>query len=406
VARNAKQKSKINAKQDSQAESLWAEHGELYRDPAQINGHFGGASDIDQRLLDFKVKGDWWGVLERLKITLLVGREYEHFVLALGSGKRPEISYMPLPHPSGIAVDRQKSLVHIASTRNPNQIFTLKPVKGLCDRDDVDVLLPLTKPLVSVRSTFYPGCLYIHDLAIIGGKLHANAVGQNAIVKIEEDGSLEHVWWPHCIERDGEPDFGKNYIQLNSIAAGANLSQSFFSASSDKMSTRRPGHQNYPVDGRGVIFSGKTAEVVARGLTRPHSARLSGASGREKIWVDNSGYGEFGYIDNEVFCPVVTLPGWTRGLSICQDVAFVGTSRVIPRFAQYAPGLDVNSSICAVHAIAIKSGQVLGSIVWNYGNQIFAIDWLPVKQSAGFPFLYKGNKDLKNTRGLFYAFKT
>ena len=405
MARNAKQKSGLTA----DAESLFAQHSDLFRDPAQINGHIAGVASIDQKLLDFKVKGDWWGVLERLKITLLVGREYEHFVLALGSDQRPQISYMPLPHPSGIAVDRKKAQVHIASTRNPNQIFTLKPVQGLLDRDDIDVSVPAAKPLVSVRSNFFPGCLYIHDLAMIGGKLHANAVGQNAVIKIEDDGSFERVWWPDCIERDGRPDFGQNYIQLNSIAAGANLKQSFFSASSDKMSARRPGHQNYPVDGRGVIFSGKTAQVIARGLTRPHSARLGGIAGHERLWVDNSGYGEFGYIDDEVFCPVVKLGGWTRGLSICQDVAFVGTSRVIPRFAQYAPGLDVNSSICAVHAIAIKSGKVLGSIAWNYGNQIFAIDWLPAKQSAGFPFLYKGNKDnkdLENTRGLFYAFKT
>lgn len=403
MARNAKQKTGIAAS----TESLWAEHGELYRDPAQINGHFLGASDVDRKLLDFKVRGDWWGVLERLKITLLVGREYEHFVLALNGGiEQPVVSYMPMPHPSGIAVDRQKSLVHIASTRNPNQIFTLKAVQCVEDRSDVGTLKLENKPLVSVRSTFFPGCLYIHDLAMIGDKLHANAVGQNAVVKIEDDGGYERVWWPQCIERDRKPDFGKNYIQLNSIAAGSNLSRSFFSASSDKMSVRRPGHQNYPVDKRGVIFSGKTRQVVASGLTRPHSARFGGPAGQEKLWVDNSGYGEFGYIDDEVFNPVVKLSGWTRGLSICQDVAFVGTSRVIPGFAQYAPGLDVNSSICAVYAIAIKSGKVLGSIVWNHGNQIFAIDWLPAKQTAGFPFLYKGNKESEEIKSLFYAFKT
>ena len=39
-------------------------------------------------------------------------------------------------------------------------------------------------------------------------------------------------------------------------------------------SARRPGHLNFPVDGRGVIFSGRTRDVVATGLTRPHSARL------------------------------------------------------------------------------------------------------------------------------------
>jgi len=34
--------------------------------------------------------------------------------------------------------------------------------------------------LIPLQSRFYPGALYIHDLALIGGRLHANAVGENA----------------------------------------------------------------------------------------------------------------------------------------------------------------------------------------------------------------------------------
>ena len=48
----------------------------------------------------------------------------------------------------------------------------------------------------------------------------------------------------------------RNVIQLNSIAPGADLAASYFSASSDRVSARRPGHRNYPVNRRGVIFSG------------------------------------------------------------------------------------------------------------------------------------------------------
>src|SRR5262249_28523740 len=139
--------------------------------------------------------------------------------------------------------------------------------------------------------------------------------------------------------------FSQNYIQLNSIAAGPDLLSSYFSASSDKISTRRPGHRNYPVDKRGVIFSGITREVVARGLTRPHSARLR----QSVLWVDNSGYGQLCYIEDGRAYPVITLPGWTRGLCLIGDVAWVGTSRVLPRFRQYAPGLEVDSSQCGIH---------------------------------------------------------
>ena len=98
-----------------------------------------------------------------------------------------------------------------------------------------------------------------------------------------------------------------------------------------------PGQRNYPVDRRGVIFSGATREPVVRGLTRPHSARIW----RRKLWVNNSGYGEFGTAGDGAFVTVARLPGWTRGLAFAGGYAFVGVSRVIPRFSAYAPGLDV-----------------------------------------------------------------
>ncbi|MFN8563871.1 MAG: DUF4915 domain-containing protein [Anaerolineae bacterium] len=100
------------------------------------------------------------------------------------------------------------------------------------------------------------------------------------------------------IERldDGTPVFGQNHIQLNSIAAGDSSKTSFFSASTDKISARRPGHRNFPVDKRGVIF-GATREPIARGLTRPHSVWPHDG----KIWVDNSGYGTLGYVEDGGF---------------------------------------------------------------------------------------------------------
>src|SRR5262249_51130660 len=150
------------------------------------------------------------------------------------------------------------------------------------------------------------------------------------------------------IERkSGGPDFGRNHIQLNSIAAGATVRDSFFSASVAAPGRRRPGHLDFAVDGRGVIFSGRTREPICVGLTRPHSARLH----RGRVWIDNSGYGEVGYADQGHFKAIARLPGWTRGLCFVRDVAFVGTSRVIPKFARYAPGVKASEAMCGVHAV-------------------------------------------------------
>jgi uncharacterized protein (TIGR03032 family) len=380
---------------------LDAEQAKLWRNPAQIVSQWKDAADTDPRLLQHTVRGAWWQTLAECGITLLVTREYEHLVMAMRASSRGgAVSYLRLPHPSGLVADRARGTVHIASTRNPNQVYELAAVTGSIARADARAAPSPTPWLTPVASRFYPGCLYLHDLAMIGGKLHGNAVGHNAVVRLGDGGQFERVWWPACIEQNGKPRFDRNYLQLNSIAAGADLAGSFFSASCPRISRRRPGHLNFPVDRRGVIFSGRTREPQVSGLTRPHSARFLG----KQIWVANSGYGELGFGEDGKLTVAAKLPGWTRGLCFCGPIAFVGTSRVIPRFACYAPGLDVSRSLCGIHAVDTRSGKILGSLLWPWGNQIFAIDWLPQQTAGG--FLAQADK-LPNSRRmqrLLYAF--
>ena len=184
-----------------------------------------------------------------------------------------------------------------------------------------------------------------------------NVIGHNTVIQLDlqEKGKYKYAWWPLCVDQKGKPKTNANYLQLNSIAAGSHIRNSFFSASTDEVSLRRPGHRNFSVDGKGVIFSGVTRKPICEGLTRPHSARLY----QNKIWVNNSGYGEFGFVNNNQFQSIVTLPGWTRGLWIHKGIAFVGTSKVIPRFYQYAPGLKFEKSVCGIFAVELKTGKIL-----------------------------------------------
>ena len=383
-------------------DALWAHHHGLWRDPAQISSHWRSAGDVDPKSLHWVVRGPWWECLASLGITLLVSREYEHLVIGLSaSGEGPRLTYLPMPHPSGIAVDRDRGRVHVASTRNPNEIYELAPVAGLLARTDVDIEPLADRPLIPIRTRFLPGSLYLHDLALIGGALHGTAVGENAVVRLDGESGYVRRWWPRSVERNGRPDIGRNYLQLNSIAAGRTLATSYFSASTARPSARRPGHRGFPVNRHGVIFSGATREPIAGGLTRPHSARL--AAGR--LWVDNSGYGEVGLVEDGVFRAVARLPGWTRGLCLRGRLAFVGTSRVIPRFRQYAPGLEAANSVAGVHVLDTTDGRVVASLVWPHGNQIFAIEAAPARMTSGLPFPATGRRRPARERGLFYAFR-
>jgi uncharacterized protein (TIGR03032 family) len=364
------------------ADDLWAHHHAEYRDPHQIASQWRDASEADPALLEHTTRGAWWDTLDATGLTLLVTREYEHLVMALSVRKgRPHVSYLHLPHPNGLAIDAGSGRVFLASTRNPNMVYEFAPCAGALAggklaRATDGVLLPS-------RARYLPGCLYLHDLALIGGELYANAVGLNGVVRLRAEGGAELAWWPRCIDSPRGPRFERNYLQLNSIAAGPSLAASYFTASAAAPGRRRPGHLNFAVDRRGVVFGGATREVVAAGLTRPHSARLRGG----EVWLDNSGYGQVGRVASGKFEPLFHLAGWTRGLFFHRGVGFVGTSGVLPRYRHYAPGLDPARCETGVHALDLATGRVLGSLLWPLGNQLFAVEGLDRERSPGFPFV-------------------
>jgi uncharacterized protein (TIGR03032 family) len=381
-----------------------ADH-EAWRDPADVVAQWHDAGVCNRNLLDAQVVGPWWDILAEAGVTLLISREYEHLVLALSMASgSPQTSYLRLPHPSGIAFDAARRQVHIASTRNPNALYTLRPVDRLMQRDDLDSQGVAGRPLMPTDARFLPGSTYLHDLTMIGPHLHATAVGENAVVAFPAAGDCQRVWWPSCIEGPAGPDFGINHLQLNGIAAGASLAGSFFTASKDNLDGLRPGQVEFETKGRGVVFSGATRQAVTRGLTRPHTPRFVG----EALWVANSGFGSIVKCELDGgFETITRLPGWTRGLCALDTFAIVGTSRIIPRFRAYAPGLEPADCICGLHAIEIKSGRVAASLTWPAGNQIFAIEAIPSHVADRLPFdgLDRDGPSA-SVRMLFYAWRT
>ncbi len=385
-----------------EASELWEQHSQEMRDPAEALFSIPAYKPEIEKLLSHSVEGNFIRLLGELGVTLILTREYEHILMAVASdGDKLNISYLPMPHPSGIAWSPSTKKMFVASTRNPNQIVEFGCCDDYIDRKDIASKQRHANILSPMRTSILPGSLYIHDLAIIKNKLYANAVGHNAIVELPPGGGFKRIWWPKCIDTPVGPDFALNYLQLNSISGGSSLNSCFFSASAEKIGHRRPGHKNFPVKERGVLFSAKTREPMVGGLTRPHSARMH----NKVLYVDNSGMGELCGVSNGKLFTACNLPGWTRGLCFSGNIAIVGTSRVIPRFSQYAPGLEVEKSVCGIHLVNLNNGQIEGALRWPNGNQIFAIEAIPSNLVGGLPYPY--NHRLANSRQIkefFYAF--
>lgn len=340
---------------------------------------------FDVALLETRESGDFWSLLDQLGISLAVSREYEHFIVLLSApGGIPRQSPLPLPHPSGICYDEKRGELIVSSTRTPNLIFWFRRAKPEDFHREIvppDILDPCEGLFLPFRTILLPGSLYIHEIAHLGGDLHATVTGHNFLARLDPLGSWQRVWWPAALDSAGAVAFQSNFFQLNGIAAGGSPDRSFYTGFSDSLTGPKPWKAGYGPAGKGVVFSGETREVVLRNLTCPHSPRLE----RDGLWLCNSGYGEVGHGAAD-FTPIMKAPGFTRGLTFHDDYAFVGLSRVIPQYEPYAPGIDASSSVCGIQIFNRRSGKFVGGLTWPNGYQIFDVQILPGIRHANLPF--------------------
>jgi uncharacterized protein (TIGR03032 family) len=115
--------------------------------------------------------------------------------------------------------------------------------------------------------------------------------------------------------------------------------------------------------GGGVVIDVAEDRVVARGLSMPHSPRLHDG----KLWLLDSGTGNFGFIDLAAgkFEPVAFCPGYLRGLWFQGNFAIVGLSQ--PRENKTFAGLPLDEALakrgagpqCALMVIDLKSGAAV-----------------------------------------------
>jgi uncharacterized protein (TIGR03032 family) len=116
----------------------------------------------------------------------------------------------------------------------------------------------------------------------------------------------------------------------------------------------------------GIVIDVASSEIVASGFSMPHSPRLYDG----KLWLLNSGAGEFGVVDpvDGTFTPVCFCPGYARGLAFIGRYAVIGLSR--PRRGQAFAGLALDDRLSEKDAVA-RCGMLIVDI--ESGN---AVEWV------------------------------
>jgi uncharacterized protein (TIGR03032 family) len=123
------------------------------------------------------------------------------------------------------------------------------------------------------------------------------------------------------------------------------------------------GWRDKRVDG-GMVIDVESNEIVAEGLSMPHSPRLH----QGKLWLLNSGTGEFGHVDvaSGKFESLALCPGYARGLAFAGNHALIGLS--LARENRTFSGLALEGALaardveprCGLAVVDLSSGDMTG----------------------------------------------
>ncbi|MDB9493448.1 TIGR03032 family protein [Spirulina major CS-329] len=203
------------------------------------------------------------------------------------------------------------------------------------------------------------GDVDIHDIGLTRTQrvLFVNTL-YSCLATISNHYSFIPLWQPPFITKLAPED----RCHLNGLAfeKGQPAYATAVSRSDVAAGWRQKRHQD------GCVIDIRRNEVLLDTLSMPHSPRLY----HDRLWVLNSGTGEFGYIDPiwQRFEAIAFCPGYLRGLAFHKDWAIVGTSK--PRGDRTFSGLALDDQLTAKNAEAVCGLMIINLKTGNIDHWI------------------------------------
>lgn len=176
----------------------------------------------------------------------------------------------------------------------------------------------------------------------------------NCLATLDRKNSFVPVWKPPFIDRIAAED----RCHLNGLAMRDGRPGFVTCVSRTNIGGGWREHR----DTGGIVMDVDTNEVVAEGLSMPHSPRLHNGT----LYLIQSGTGEFGKVDMATgkFEPMCFLPGFARGVTFIGRHAVIGVSR--PRREGTFQGLAVQdrlaaegvSPVCRLAVVNLDTGDI------------------------------------------------
>jgi hypothetical protein len=225
------------------------------------------------------------------------------------------------------------------------------------DLDVHDVVVVPPQPHLSRREKENPALVPPLNKGGLGGVIFVNTLF-SCLAAVSEKYSFIPLWQPPFISKLAAED----RCHLNGLALRDGQPRYVTAVSQSDVAD---GWRDKRRDG-GCVIDISSNEIILTGLSMPHSPRWY----KDKLWLLNSGTGEFGYADMErgVFEPVAFCPGYMRGCAFCGDFAIVGLSK--PRHNKTFSGLSLDDNLgakgaeprCGLLVIDLRSGDIVHSL--------------------------------------------
>lgn len=211
------------------------------------------------------------------------------------------------------------------------------------------------------RKAYFVGPCDVHDILsnVSYRGVHYELLFVNSqyscIAAVDDFHRFRAIWQPDFISTIAAGD----RCHLNGMCArDGELAYATLCARSDT-----PGGWRAEKNGGGSVVDLASGATVCSGLSMPHSPRWH----EGRLWLLNSGAGEFGYVElvTRTFVPIARCPGFARGLAFVGGYALIGLSKL--RESVWSSGLPLPADLkerhiremCGVVVIDLSNGQTV-----------------------------------------------
>lgn len=301
-------------------------------------------------------------LLNQLGASLLVSTYQANKLLAVrANGQGLSTLVRTFDKPMGLAVDSRRLAI---GTRKEVWLFKNAPD-----------IAPRIEPTGQHDACFLPrsshvtGDIGVHEIAWAGEELWLVSTRFSCLATLDPDYSFVPRWRPPFISALAAED----RCHLNGVAIVESAPRFVTALGTTDL---RDGWRADKPRG-GCIMDVPSGEFVARGLSMPHSPRWH----EGRLWVLESGTGSVVLVDRVTGDreTVATLPGFTRGLAMAGNYAFVGLSKI--RATSAMDGVPLaerrNQLKCGVAALDVRTGAVVGLLEFQTAvEEIFDVQVL------------------------------